>query len=119
MGCQKVHFLGESTGGIFAERLAANHGDKLLSVTTCSTPMFLPIEAQNQLAFGHSSWAAACRELESRGHAEHAANILGTDRMPDKAYLTWWKDQVTMRSGEGLAGHAELLSKMDARDYLG
>ena len=33
--------------------------------------------------------------------------------------LKWWKDQVAMCTGEGLAGHAELLSTMDARDYLG
>ncbi|KAM0805953.1 Alpha/Beta hydrolase protein [Usnea florida] len=119
LGLEKVHFLGESTGGIFAEALAAKHGDRLLSVTTCSTPMFLPLATQKALAFGHGSWPAACRELGSRGYAEGAAEALGTDRLSDKAYLKWWKDQVAMCTGEGLAGHAELLSTMDARDYLG
>ena len=85
---QKVHFLGESAGGIFAEALAAKHGDRLLSVTTCSTPLFLPVATQNSLAFGHGSWPAACWELGARGYAESAAKALGTDNMSDKAYLT-------------------------------
>ncbi|CAD6585730.1 MAG: hypothetical protein ASARMPRED_002295 [Alectoria sarmentosa] len=85
---QKVHFLGESTGVIFAEALAAKHGDRLFSVTTFSTPLFLPVATQNSLAFGHGSWPAACRELGARGYAESAAKALGTDNMSDKAYLT-------------------------------
>ena len=35
-----------TTGGIFAEALAVRHPDRLLSVITCSTPMYLPASAQ-------------------------------------------------------------------------
>ena len=114
---QKVHFLGESTGGLFAEALAAKHGDRLLSVTTCSTPSFLPATAQNALAFGDHSWPAACWGLGARGYAEKAAEIMGTDQIPSEAYLVWWEDRVAECTGEGLAEHAELLSTMNARDY--
>ena len=41
-----MHLLGESTGGIFCEALAAQHPDRLLSLTTCFTPMLLPLQAQ-------------------------------------------------------------------------
>ena len=119
LGLKKVHLLGESTGGIFCEALAARFPDRLLSLSTCSTPMLLPIQAQEQLAFGHASWPTACRELGSRAYAVDAAKILGTENLPDKAYVQWWKDQVAACSTEGLAGQAELLSKLDARTFVG
>ena len=119
LGLKKVHLLGESTGGIFCEALAARFPDRLLSLTTCSTPMLLPLQAQDQLAFGHASWPAACRELGSREYAVHAAKILGTENLPDKAYVQWWKDQVAACSSEGLAGQAELLGTLDARNFVG
>jgi pimeloyl-ACP methyl ester carboxylesterase len=119
LGLQKVHFLGESTGGIFGEALAVKHPDRLLSLTTCSTPMHLPPAAQEWLAFGHSSWPAACRELGSRGWGLEGLKLLGTDQLADKAYLEWWIDQVAVPSGDGLADHAELLAKIDAREFVG
>ena len=118
LGLAKVHFLGESTGGMFGEALAVRHPDRLLSLTTCSTPMYLPPAAQEWLAFGHSSWPAACRELGSRGWALEGLKLLGTDQMADKAYLQWWIEQVAVASGDGLADHAELLARMDTRELV-
>ena len=94
LGLRKVHFFGESTGGMFADAMAAMHPDRLLSVTTCSTPMVLPIGAQQAIAYGHSSWPEACRTMGSRAYAEEAARTMGTDQLPDQAYLKWWIDQV-------------------------
>jgi pimeloyl-ACP methyl ester carboxylesterase len=119
LGLRKVHFLGESTGGIFGQALAVKHPDRLLSLTTCSTPMYLPPAAQDWLAFGYSSWPAACRELGARGWGIEGLKLLGTDQIADKAYLKWWIDQVALPSGGGLADHAELLAKMDARKFVG
>ena len=52
LGIQKVHFLGESTGGNFAEPLAAKYLDRLLSLTTFSTAMFLAVTTQEALVSG-------------------------------------------------------------------
>jgi pimeloyl-ACP methyl ester carboxylesterase len=51
LGPKTAHFLGESTSGVFGKALAAKHSDRLLSLTTCSTPMYLPLAAQE--------WASA------------------------------------------------------------
>jgi pimeloyl-ACP methyl ester carboxylesterase len=45
VGLQKVHFLRESASGIFGEALAVKHPDRLLSLTTFSTLMYLPLAA--------------------------------------------------------------------------
>lgn len=119
IGVQKVHFLGESTGGIFGEALAAKFPHRLLSLTVCSSPMFLPKEAQDMLAFGHSSWPAACRALGSKGWARECAKLLGTDMTLDRYYLRWWIEQVGVADDKGLGDHAEMLSKVDAREFVG
>jgi len=41
IGVQKVHFLGESTGGIFGMALAAKFPHRVQSLTVCATPMYL------------------------------------------------------------------------------
>lgn len=38
----KVHYLGESTGGIFASFLGAKYLDCFHSVVTCGSPLNLP-----------------------------------------------------------------------------
>lgn len=120
LGLEKVHFLGESTGGIWGEFLAARNPERLHSLAICSSPLYMPSAAQDMLAFGHSSWPDACRKMGSRGWGEALASIAGADQMPDKAYLQWWLDQIGVASGEGLGDHAEFLCKdvFDARRIM-
>lgn len=114
----KVHFLGESTSGIIGEILAAKHPSRLHSLTICSSPTYLPEAALSLFAFGKSSWPAACRELGARGWGEALSKVPGTMSVPDPEYAQWWIEQVGLSTGEGLAGYAEFLSKIDSRPYL-
>ncbi|KAF2011779.1 alpha/beta-hydrolase [Aaosphaeria arxii CBS 175.79] len=118
LGVEKVHFLGESTGGILGEILAARYPERLLSLTVCSTPTHLPQAALDLFAFGRKDWPSACRELGSRGWAEALSRIPGTIPIDDPAYLPWYLDQISISSGQGLAGYAKFLSTLDARPYL-
>lgn len=118
LGLQKVHFMGESTSGMLAEMFAATYPDRVSSITVCSSPTHLPLEAQQFLAFGMESWPIACRKLGSRGWAERLAAAPGTVASDDPEYVKAWVDQVALSSGEGLAGYAELLCKLDARPCL-
>ncbi|KAF1950332.1 alpha/beta-hydrolase [Byssothecium circinans] len=118
LGVEKVHFLGESTGGILGEIMAAKYPERLHSLTVCSTPTHLPPPALSLFAFNHSDWPTACRTLGSRGWTEALSKVPGTIPISDPAYLPWYLDQVSISSGEGLAQYAEFLSRLDARPYL-
>ncbi|KAI6773120.1 hypothetical protein HG530_004078 [Fusarium avenaceum] len=118
LNIQKVHFVGESTSGMLAEIFAATYPERVSSVIVCSSPTFLPSEAQEFLAFGMESWPEACRQLGSRGWAKRLTASNGTVGSTDPAYLRWWIDKVAASDGEGLARYAEFLSTLDARPYL-
>lgn len=114
----KVHFLGESTGGMLGEIFAAKHPDRLLSLTVCSTPTHLPPSALKLFAFGQKDWPTACRKLGSRGWAEALSRVPGTIPVDDCDYLPWYLNQIAISDGEGLAQYAEFLSTLDARPFL-
>ncbi|EUC48466.1 hypothetical protein COCMIDRAFT_87333 [Bipolaris oryzae ATCC 44560] len=118
LGLQKVHFLGESTSGMLGEILAARHPERLLSLTVCSSPTYLPPAALQMFAFGHKDWPTACRQLGTRGWTEALAQVPGTIPISDSVYLPWYLGQVEVSDGEGLAQYAEFLSKLDARPWL-
>ncbi|KAF2267662.1 alpha/beta-hydrolase [Lojkania enalia] len=118
LGLEKVHFLGESTGGMLGEILAAKCPERLLSLTICSTPTHIPPPALKLFAFDKTDWPTACRELGSRGWAEALSKIPGTIPIQDEAYLPWYLDQISVSDGEGLAGYAEFLATLDARPFL-
>jgi pimeloyl-ACP methyl ester carboxylesterase len=128
LGIDKVHYLGESTGGIFGEFLAARNPERVHSLAICSSPLYMPAAAQTMLAFGKRSWPDACRELGSRGWGEAVLAVLnnanaesaGSQDEEAKAFEKWWLDQVSIPSGEGLGDHAELLcaKEFDARRVM-
>jgi pimeloyl-ACP methyl ester carboxylesterase len=118
LGIQRVHFLGESTSGMLAEIFAATYPDRVSSIIVCSSPTNMPEAAQQFLAFGLPSWPEACRQLGSRGWVERLAAAQGTLASDDPAYEQWWSDRVSENDGEGLAGYAEFLCKLDSRPYL-
>lgn len=118
LNIDKVHFLGESTGGMLGEILAAKYPERLHSLAICSSPTHLPPSALKLFAFGRKDWPTACRELGSRGWTESLSRIPGTIPMSDPDCLPWYLDQVSISDGEGLAQYAHFLSTLDARSYL-
>ena len=120
LGIKKVHYIGESTGGIWGEFLAARNPERLQSLAICSSPLYMPAAAQEMLAFGHADWPAACRDLGSRRWGQEVLKVLGGDQMPDKKFLSWWLEQVSVPGGDALGDHAALLcdKSFDARRIM-
>lgn len=113
LGLEKVHYLGESTGGIWGEFLAAKHPERFHSLTICSSPLYMPQAAQKMLAFGHKSWPDALRELGARGWGEALLDVTATNKEAEPAFVQWWLESVGAMDGRGLGDHAELLCSSD------
>jgi pimeloyl-ACP methyl ester carboxylesterase len=114
---EKVHVLGESTGGMVAVAFAGNYPSRCLSLTTCATPTHLPQSAQTEWAVGYPNWETACRKLGSKAYMETLSKMPGGIGQDDLPYNRWWGEQIGISTGEGLARYARFLSTLDIRPF--
>ena len=113
----KVHFLGESTGGMIGVAFAARHAGRCLSLTTCSTPTHIPEWAKVDWAQGHTDWPTACREMGSEAFMLGLSKLPGGVGQPDPEYTKWWLKQIGVSPAEGFAQYAEFLSTLEIRPF--
>ena len=116
---EKVHFLGESTGGMLGIAFAAKHADRLKSLTLCASPTTIGPEGQKLFAFGYENWQTALRTLGSRGWAEALSKTGGTMGDMTPAERDWTLDQIGRISVDSLVHYSELISTTDVAPLLG
>lgn len=61
LSLSKVHWVGESTGGIIGLLLAAAHPHRIASLALCNTPTRIPDHIKRSYALGHASASEAMR----------------------------------------------------------
>ena len=66
LGVDKVHFCGESMGGILGLLLAAQHPSLIKTLTLVSTPVFIEEEMKERYALGYASRIEAMEKLGIR-----------------------------------------------------
>ena len=59
LGIARVHWVGESSGGIVGMTAALNHADRLQSLTLCDTPVKRALEIASTYTLGEGTRAAA------------------------------------------------------------
>jgi 3-oxoadipate enol-lactonase len=74
MALPRVHWVGESSGGIVGLMLAATHPERIASLVLCNTPTRIPDEIRGTYALGRGSTATAIRDL---GTGEWCRQTLG------------------------------------------
>jgi pimeloyl-ACP methyl ester carboxylesterase len=74
MSLKRVHWVGESSGGIIGLLLAAAHPERIASLVLCNTPTRIPDHIKEIYALGRESTAAAIRVF---GTGEWCRRTLG------------------------------------------
>jgi len=111
LGIQRVHFVGESVGGITGIVLGATHPDRLHTVTLVQTPLHL--RGVGDLMRGeHPSWASALRELGAGGWV--ARNM-----RPDDPQTAWERAQWDRCDLDALCRLADATPGVDVTSYVG
>ena len=75
LGVDKVHFCGESMGGILGLLLAAQHPSLIKTLTLVSTPVFIEEEMKERYALGYASRIEAMEKLGIRKWVSETAKI--------------------------------------------
>jgi len=113
-----VHYCGESLGGILGMVLAAEHPDRLRTLSLVAAPLLINKDTQRTFAFGHPSWQDALRTMGSTKWAE-AAN--GATRFPDgtdPGLLAWYAEEMGKSPVEVLIRMSRIASSVDATPYI-
>jgi pimeloyl-ACP methyl ester carboxylesterase len=63
LALERVHWVGESSGGIVGLLLAAEHPERIASLVLCNTPSRISDEIRRIYALGHADVGAAIRAL--------------------------------------------------------
>lgn len=118
LGADRVHFCGESMGGILGLALAARHPARLRTLTLVGTPVFIEDEMKERYALGHGSRTDAMEQMGIREWV--AATTRGTripaDEEPD--LFDWYVDEFAKGDPEVQVAMSKLVNAANASAFL-
>lgn len=118
LGVDRVHYCGESFGGILGMVLAAEHPARVRTLNLVSAPVSLHEKHQQTFAVGHASREDALRTMGARAWA---AATNGTTRFPpgtDPRQLDWYADEMGRNDVEVMCALYRLLRNATAESFL-
>lgn len=118
LGVSRVHFLGESTGGMLGIAFAARYPLRLGSLTLCASPTTIGPDAQRMFAFGHADWQTALRSLGSLGWARELSRLDGTMGNMSAEQREWTLAQFGNIPTRVLEGYSRMVSHTDVAALL-
>jgi 3-oxoadipate enol-lactonase len=105
LGAGPVHYCGESLGGILGMVLAAEHPQKLRTLSLVAAPVRINTDTQKTFAFGHPTWQDALRAMGSRGWADAANSATRFAAGTDPGLLSWYAEEMGKSRVEVLIRH--------------
>ena len=118
LGADKVHYCGESMGGIVGLALAARHPSRVRTLTLVATPVFIEEAMKQRYAMGHGSRTDAMQEMGIRKWVE--ATTRGTRIPADKepGLFDWYVDEFAKGDPEVQVAMSKLVNAADASAFL-
>jgi 3-oxoadipate enol-lactonase len=118
MSVERVHWVGESSGGIIGLLLAAAHPERIASLVLCNTPTRIPDEIKGIYALDQESTAAAIRAY---GTGEWCRRTLGyrldIERAPE-ALRAWCIAEMDKTRPDIAAALHECFEAIDTKPLL-
>ena len=113
-GLDKVHFCGLSLGGMVGQMLGAMHGDRLISLTLCSTTAYVALK---------EAWDERIESAQKNGmHAAVDATVdrwltrAGQERLPDQVEKI--RHMIVNTIVDGYCASGVAIQKMDLRETI-
>jgi pimeloyl-ACP methyl ester carboxylesterase len=116
---ERVHLLGESTGGMLAILFAARHPERLRSLILCASPTTIAPAAQKFFAGEHADWQTAIQTLGTREWGRWLISQGGTAGALGEAQREWVIEQIGRIPIHVLVGYSRMISSTDVTSSLG
>jgi len=118
LGGAPVHYCGESLGGILGMVLAAQHPERLRTLSLVAAPLLINLDTQRAFAFGYPSWQDALQAMGSRQWAEAANSATRFPAGTDPGLLAWYADEMGKSPVEVLIRMSRIASSVDATPVI-
>ncbi len=118
LGVDKVHFVGESSGGIFGLGLAALHPQLVRTLTIAATPVYISDKMKSSYALQHGSRAEAMRGM---GISKWVDTTNRSTRFPpetEEGFFNWYADEFAKGNIEVLLRLVQLVNEANALEWL-
>ena len=107
LGIERVHYVGESMGGLVGVAFAAHYPQRVRSLTLVSTPVRVPVATQRRLAGRYKDWAEAMGALGIRGAYLAVGRGVAQDAPAEarlrQAWIERQWDRMSLTAAQGIA----------------
>jgi 3-oxoadipate enol-lactonase len=114
----KVHYCGESLGGMIGMGLAAYHPERVKTLSVVASGVWHNKYVTDTFSFGHPSWQEALRTMGTRGWASAANSDLRFPPGTEKGLLDFYVDEIGKSPLEAMIALSELAEVVDLSDAL-
>lgn len=118
LNIEKIHLIGESTGGMLSVGFAHRFPERVRSLTLCNSPTTINEEGQKFFAGNHGSWQEALKALGAKGWSEWLVQQPGTAVCETAAEKKWVLAQMARTSTQGMIGYSHVISSVDVAPLL-
>ena len=118
IGADTIHYCGEAFGGTLGMQLAAQHPDRIRTLSLVAAPVFLPQKIQQNYALGEASWIDALRKHGIKKWAAATNTIARFPPHVSAAFLDWYSDELATADPETLIAFSNMCANYDMTSFL-
>ena len=118
LGVDKVHFCGESMGGILGLVLAAQHPSLIKTLTLVSTPVFIEEEMKERYALGYTSRIEAMEKLGIRKWVSETTKITRLPADQNPGLYEWYVDEFSKGDPDLQVRMSGIVNQANVTDIL-
>jgi 3-oxoadipate enol-lactonase len=118
LGVDKVHFCGESMGGILGLLLAAQHPSLIKTLTLVSTPVFIEEEMKERYALGYASRIEAMEKLGIRKWVSETTKITRLPADENPGLYEWYVDEFSKGDPDLQVRMSGIVNQTNVTDIL-
>ena len=118
LGVDKVHFCGESMGGILGLVLAAQHPSLIKTLTLVSTPVFIEEEMKERYALGYTSRIEAMEKLGIRKWVSETTKITRLPADENPGLYEWYVDEFSKGDPDLQVRMSGIVNQANVTDIL-
>lgn len=118
LGVDKVHFCGESMGGILGLLLAAQHPSLIKTLTLVSTPVFIEEEMKERYALGYASRIEAMEKLGIRKWVLETTKITRLPADENPGLYEWYVNEFSKGDPDLQVRMSGIVNQANVTDIL-